>query len=521
MIYVFRNNTIERFLRGEYQFSGYNDFAIIPDADAYLWWYQVPVKHNISQLVDEIRLFADKLQFIACQIDNKPLNIITMENIYVPNVIMSDTRLSQAIEFFNSTAYSLAQERNNIKVINFADFANRYSFAELIDWKFYYLYQMPLNPRLANDFQKWFSKQQDRLALKRKKCLVLDLDNTLWSGILGEDGVETISFDGDYPGKAFAHWQEGLKQLKDSGVMLAICSKNNETDVKEVWSKRTEMILKEADFVAKRINWQDKATNIQSIARELNIGLDSIVFVDDNPTERELIHQLLPMVEVPEWSSNPYDLPLLYNDLIEHYFMVYSITDEDKNKTEQYHQNAMRQQQLSQFTSFEDFVRSLNIELTIQPINSVSMKRVAQMTQKTNQFNLTTKRYTEDDIQRLMDSGAIVYTLAVADKFGDNGITGCIILLPNEAGWVIDTLLLSCRILGKRIEYAFVKHVLSVLPTNSNILADYFSTEKNAQVATFYDKLGFVCTAIDDACKSYQALVADLDLQIEDYFKIN
>ena len=520
MTYVFRNNTIERFLRGEYQYSGYNDFSIIPDADAYLWWYQVPVKHNISQLVDEIGLFVDKLQFIVCQIGNKPLNIITIENIYIPNVIMSDTHLSQAIDLFNSTAYSLAQERNNIKVINFADFANRYSVAELIDWKFYYLYQMPLNPKLANDFQKWYSKQQDRLALKRKKCLVLDLDNTLWFGILGEDGVETISFDGDYPGKAFSHWQEGLKQLKDSGVMLALCSKNNEADVQEVWTKRTDMILKEADFVAKRINWQDKVSNIQSIAKELNIGLDSIVFVDDNPTERELIRQLLPIVEVPEWSSNPYDLPLLYNDLIENYFMVYSITEEDKNKTEQYHQNALRQQQQAQFTSFEDFVRSLNIELTIQLVNDVSLKRVAQMTQKTNQFNLTTKRYTEDDIHRLIERGASVYTLAVADKFGENGITGCMILLPNEAEWVIDTLLLSCRILGKGIEYAFVKYVLSILPNNSIILGDYFSTEKNAQVATFYDHLGFACINEDETCKSYRVSVADLDLKIEDYFKI-
>ena len=520
MTYVFRNNTIERFLRGEYQYSGYNDFSIIPDTDAYLWWYQVPIKHNISQLADEIKLFADKLQFIANQIGNKPLIIITIENICVPNVIMSDTRLSQAIEYFNCTAYSLANKQSNIRVIDFADFTNRYPSVELIDWKFYYLYQMPLNPRLANDFHQWFTKQQDRIALKRKKCLVLDLDNTLWAGILGEDGIEGISFDGDYPGKAFAHWQDGLKQLKQSGVMLAICSKNNASDVQEVWNKRTEMILKEEDFVAKRINWQDKATNIQSIAEELNIGLDSIVFVDDNPTERELVRQLLPMVEVPEWSSNPYDLPLLYNNLIEHYFMVYSITEEDKNKTEQYHQNALRQQQQSQFASFEDFVRSLNIELTIQPINDVTHKRVAQMTQKTNQFNLTTKRYTEDDIQRLITKGARIYTLSVADKFGDNGITGCMILLPNEAGWVIDTLLLSCRILGKGIEYAFVKYVLTVLPKNSIVLAEYYPTEKNAQVATFYDKLGFAFVAEDNMCKSYKISVADLDLQIEDYFTI-
>lgn len=520
MTYVFRNNTIERFLRGEYQYSGYNDFSVIPNADSYLWWYQVPIKYTTNQLAEEIMLYADKLQFIANQIGNKPLHIITLKNIYVPNVIMNDVRLSQSIDHFNHIAYSLAQDKSNVKVIDFADFANRYSCDELINWKFYYLYQMPLNPRLANDFHQWLTKQQDYIKLKRKKCIVLDLDNTLWAGILGEDGVEGISFSGDYPGKAFAHWQEGLKQLKDAGVMLALCSKNNEIDVQEVWNKRTEIILKDEDFVAKRINWQDKATNIQSIAKELNIGLDSIVFIDDNPTERELVRQLLPMIEVPEWSSHPYDLPLLYNELIEKYFKVYSITEEDKNKTEQYHQNALRQHQQSQFTSFEDFVRSLNIRLTIQPITDVSLQRVAQMTQKTNQFNLTTKRYTEDDIRRLLTSGARIYTLSVADKFGDNGITGCMILLPNEVGWGIDTLLLSCRILGKGIEYAFVKHVLSTLPNQSVVLADYYFTDKNAQVATFYDKLGFECIDEDNNRKSYSTLINNLNLHIEDYFTI-
>ena len=210
----------------------------------------------------------------------------------------------------------------------------------------------------------------------------------------------------------------------------------------------------------------------------------------------------------------------IYKDLIEKYFKVYSITEEDKNKTEQYHQNALRQQQQSQFTSFEDFVRSLNIELTIQPVNEVTLKRVAQMTQKTNQFNLTTKRYTEDDIQRLTDRGARIYTLSVADKFGDNGITGCMILLPNELGWGIDTLLLSCRILGKGIEYAYVKHVLSFLPNNSIVFAEYYPTEKNAQVASFYDKLGFECVTTDNTGKSYKISMSDLDLQIEDYFTI-
>lgn len=520
MTFVFRNNTIERFLRGDYQYSGYNDFSLIPDADAYIWWYQVPIKYNISQLVEEIALYVEKLRFVANQVTGKSFEIFTIENMHIPIVLMSDIRLKNAIEYFNNTAYELANNYDHIKVIDFADFAKRYSNSELIDWKFFYLYQMPINPRLANDFQQWYSQQKNSIALKRKKCLVLDLDNTLWAGILGEDGVENISFDGDYPGKAFRIWQEGLKQLKDSGVILAICSKNNESDVAQVWEKRTNIILKVGDFAAKRINWIDKATNIQSLAQELNIGLDSIVFVDDNPTERELVRQVLPMVVVPEWSSNPYDLSSLYNELIEKYFQVYSITNEDKNKTLQYQQNAMRNQHQSQYTSLEDFIRSLDLQLTIEEATDLSIQRIAQMTQKTNQFNLTTKRYTENDIRVFLNGGARIYTLSVADKFGDNGITGCMILLPAHEGWNIDLLLLSCRVLGKGIEFAFVKHVLKTLNVHDCISAQYYPTEKNMQTATFYDLLGMTLIKEENGNKSYQTLIGTLDLSTDDYFTI-
>lgn len=521
MTYVFRNNTIERFLRGEFQYSGYNDFSFVPEADAYVWWYQVPLRHSISSVAEEVMLYAEKLRFIAQQIGNKPLQILTLDAIYSAQVNMSDDSLCQAIVHFNQTAYSLATECSNIKVIDFSDFTKRYAASELVDWKFYYLYQMPINPRLANDFHIWWTKQQDYICLKRKKCLVLDLDNTLWSGILGEDGIEGISFDGDYPGKAFAIWQEGLKHLKESGIILAICSKNNEEDVMQVWEQRPNMVLKSEDFAAKRINWIDKATNIQSIAKELNIGLDSMVFIDDNPSERELIRQVCPMVEVPEWSSQPYDLAKLYNTIVEEYFKVYTITEEDKIKTTQYHQNALRSEMQAQCATLEDFIKSLNIELTIEPINAISIQRVAQMTQKTNQFNLTTKRYTEQDIQQIIHNNGKIYTLSVADKFGDSGITGCIILIPTSEGIEIDSLLLSCRILGKGVEYAFIKYVLAQLnDENTRVIAHYIPTEKNVLVEEFYERCGFTAMNDKQGGKDYAAMIADLNLDIEQYYTI-
>ena len=193
------------------------------------------------------------MRYLTSQSLGKPFDVITLVDICTAQIQSNDTRLEQAIAHFNSTAYELSTQNTNVHVIDFSNFTKRYTNIDLIDWKFYFLYQIPLNPRLANDFYQWLSKQKESLALKRKKCLILDLDNTLWAGILGEDGVEGISFEGDYPGKAFALWQEGIKQLKESGVILAICSKNNESDVESVWEKHTNMILKADDFAAKRI----------------------------------------------------------------------------------------------------------------------------------------------------------------------------------------------------------------------------------------------------------------------------
>ena len=517
MTYVFRNNTIERFLSGDYIFSGYDDFSAVPDADRYIWWYQVPIKYNREQLIAEVESYAQRLLWAVDQIGDKPLLVLTLESVYDVNSNISDRRLAHAIETFNSTAWNLAATKANIQVVDFGSFLNQYPAKERIDWKFYFLSQMILNPRLAGDFRKWLDEQQRALALKRKKCLVLDLDNTLWGGVLGEDGIDGIQVDGDYPGKAYHSWQEGIKELERKGVILAICSKNNQTDVETLFAAR-KMPLSLKDFACTRINWNDKATNIREIAQELNIGLDSMVFVDDNPTERELIRQQLPMVAVPEWPAQPYELPMFYAQLVNDYFSVYTLTDEDKKKTEQYRQNANRAQLQAQFTDMTDFLRSLEMRLTIAPATDVSIPRIAQMTQKTNQFNLTTKRYTESDIRLLLDNGAQIWILSVADRFGDNGITGLMILKP-ENGWNIDTLLMSCRVLGKGIEEAFFKTVISRY--EGALTAQYILTAKNEQVADFYDRMGMKLERMnDEGVKEYSAQIETLDTTIKNYYKI-
>ena len=520
-IFVFRNNTIERFFPKDYLFSGYDDISNIPsDADGYVWFYQVPIKYEQNVLVDEIKGYAQKLGLVLSQVDaSKTIVALTIECLYSVPITDDDHQLRLAIDKYNETLFELSDHYLNLKVIDLSEFTRRYPVSELIDWKFYFISQMGLSAKLAKDFKVWYARKTESIALKRKKCLVLDLDNTLWGGVLGEEGIEGIQVGGDYPGKAFLYFQEALLELSRSGVILTICSKNNEQDVLDAWEKNPFLILKKEHFVTYRINWTDKATNIKEMAEELNLGLDSFVFVDDNPTERELIKQMLPMVEVPEFPAQPYELPLFFQRLVENYFKVYSITDEDKKKTQQYKANASRAREQHNFLNFTDFLRSLDIQMTIEQANEFNIQRIAQMTQKTNQFNLTTKRYTDADIRKLVQAGWKIWCLSVADKFGDNGITGCIIIDGTE----IDTLLLSCRILGKGIEHAFLKKVLLLLHEDGveKVNASYLPTLKNKQVSDFYDKNGFVVLSEDsDGAKQYAISLTDADLKTEDYYRI-
>jgi FkbH-like protein len=427
-----------------------------------------------------------------------------------------------AVNQFNSDLLQLSKMHKNIHLIDFHDFTEQFSSDQLVNWKFYLISQTQLSTKLAKDFSEWFSNIERELDLKRKKCLVLDLDNTLWGGILGEDGVEGIKIGGDYPGNAFYYWQQALLELSKSGVILTICSKNNEQDVEELWKRNPFMVLRQENFSAWRINWNDKASNIQELAKELNIGLDSMVFLDDNPAERLLVSQSLPMVTVPEFPSRPYELMPFFKHLVTTYFRVYTITDEDRQKTAQYKANAQRVAARSQFVDMEAYLSSLDTKIDIIAANEFNISRIAQMTQKTNQFNLTTHRYTESEIKQLLVKEWKIFCISVSDRFGDNGITGAVFFKPmSDNQFEIETLLLSCRILGKGIEQAFLSYCLNLLRREGvqMIYASYLPTAKNIQVSDFYDRMGFSLTDIRNDSKYYELPLHEA-FPIKPYYKI-
>ncbi|MDR1803719.1 MAG: HAD-IIIC family phosphatase [Treponema sp.] len=522
--FVFRNYTIEPFLKGfEAVFSGYGDVSYIDKtADAYIWFYLMPYKLSNDIIAREISHYGDSLNMVYANIGtDKDFIIFTMSPLYAVNYVTTNTVLLDAIERYNQNIYAMSKN-GNVKTVDIRDFCHIFSEGQLIDWKYYFLSQMPVNPKLAPQFGRWFSRQLEILAMKRKKCIVLDLDNTLWHGILGEDGPDGIKMGEGYPGNAFRFFQDYLQELSRKGIILAVCSRNNEADVLAVWENHPDMVLRKVFFSAYRINWNNKADSIREIALELGIGLDSMVFIDDNPAERDLIKQALPEVSVPEFPARPYLYPVFIKQLTDDYFSAYALTQEDLAKTRQYKENAERSQHKKQFVDMEAYLRSLEIKLTVEQLNEFNKARFAQMTQKTNQFNLTTRRYTETAIQSFADNGGLVYGLRVKDKFGDNGLTGLMIVMIEKKTAYIDTLLLSCRILGKEIEYFFAKYVLLKLKKMgiTHIKATYIRTSKNIQAEKFYDNIGFDVTEIFAEHTDYEMILKDKNFSLPSVYEL-
>ncbi|WP_321281274.1 HAD-IIIC family phosphatase [Marinifilum fragile] len=528
--FIFRNSTIEPLFNKEKAlFSGYADISYMDsESECFIWFYVLPYKQCNQDLVKEIEDYYNKLLIVYNQIPkHKFLYVFTLLSPFYKEIVSGDFSIQKAIHQFNMDVVELSKKNNNIRIIDFSTFGNNYTSDQLIDWKYYFISQMPISPKLTNDFNSWFKNKVNEINLIRKKCLVLDLDNTLWGGILGEDGINGIQIGGDYPGNVFLEFQKALLELKRTGVILTVCSKNNEQDVIDVWEKNPFLLLRNKDFSAYRINWNNKVDNIKEIAQELNIGLDSIVFIDDNPVERELVRQLLPSVETPEFPAQVYSLPFFINTIIDKYFGIYNITAEDKVKTEQYVANKQRVNAKNAYSDLSDYIKSLEIEITLQDADSFNFSRIAQLTQKTNQFNLTTKRYVESEIIDLVKGGSKVNCISVKDKFGDSGITGVAIIKLDKTkkSAIIDSFLLSCRILGRGIEDAFILSLLSDLKSNgiNTVYASYLSSPKNKQVSEFYEKVGF--EKIEDnyencSEKSYKLNLSQEKFEIKPYYNI-
>lgn len=326
-----------------------------------------------------------------------------------------------------------------------------------------------------------------------RKCLVLDLDNTLWGGVVGDDGLQGLVLgQGDAVGEAFVAVQQAAAWLRSRGVILAICSKNDADVARGAFAEHPDMVLRLDDIAVFQANWQDKATNLQAIARTLGIGTEALVLLDDSPAERELVRMTLPEVAVPELTADPADYPLLL--LAAGYFESVSFTDEDRQRAGLYRANAVRAELAASATDMAAYLASLDMVVRLSAFDSTGRSRIAQLTQRSNQFNLTTRRYDEAAIEAF-EMRPDVFTLQVrlADRCGDNGMISIVICIQAGSEWIIDTWLMSCRVLNRRVEEA----VLDVLAATgrsrgiTRLTGHYLPTERNGMVRGHYPRLGF------------------------------
>lgn len=327
------------------------------------------------------------------------------------------------------------------------------------------------------------------------KCLVLDLDNTLWGGVIGDDGLNGIVLgQGSTVGEAHVALQRYALQLAERGIILAVCSKNDETNATAPFDSHPDMVLRRKDIACFVANWQDKATNLRTIAEQLNIGLDSLVFVDDNPAERSLIRRELPMVAVPELPDDP--AGFVSTLAAAGYFEAVHVTEEDRQRTTQYKANAERESLRVATTDIAGYLRALEMQLHEAPFDEQGLQRIVQLNNKTNQFNLTTLRYSESDVlARMHDPKTITMQLRLSDTYGDNGVIGLVVGTRGPAGELdIETWLMSCRVLGRNVEQATLNILAQRALTAgyTTLRGIYRPTAKNSMVRQHYASLGFL-----------------------------
>jgi len=441
----------------------------------------------VEEKFDEIKNLIDKF----VEKTNSKL-VITKLNVpsFSPNGIFEskiEYGFHNMVEDFNQKIMKNYLNSENVFVYDFDKFVAKNGEDNVFDYSQFFFGDLKISieylPVLGQDLMKYLIGY---LGIT-KKCIVLDLDNTLWGGIVGEDGFNGIKLGPEPPGNAFMEFQRVLLSLHQRGIILAINSKNNFEDAIKVIKEHPYMVLKEEHFASMRINWKDKVTNMKELVKEINIGLDSLVFIDDDPVNREFVKSVFPEILVVDLSNDPSTYAFKIENIID--FSVLKITDEDRNRGKMY----LKQKKINELeesaSDLQTFLSQLDLKIFIKDVNEFSLPRVSQLILKTNQFNLTTKRYQELDVEKMIqDPNFIVGCAQVEDKFGDNGITGVFIIKKeNEKEWRIDTFLMSCRIMGRDVEKGIMAYIVNKAKENKieKIKADFLPTQKNKPIENF------------------------------------
>lgn len=396
--------------------------------------------------------------------------------------------------FWDGRLEALAQEHRNLRRFELSALIEDHGRLGMYSDKMWYRASLPYSVKGVSALAAAIDAFAAALTRPRKKVLVTDLDYTLWGGVAGEAGPHGIELGGSLLGAAYRDAQKRMAEISKTGVLLAVASKNNPEDVAAVFRENRQMLLREEDFVAICANWEPKAENIRKMALDLNLGLDSFVFLDDNEVEREAVRMALPEVSVAEFPADPANLPQAVSKLYDDFFWSWSATGEDGARTAQYRQEAKRRQEMSVAASLEEFLLSLNMVIVLDEVRDETFDRVVQLLNKTNQFNTNTLRLDSPALSEyLKRPGRRVYTASLSDRHGDSGLIAVLMLALEGDTAVVENFLMSCRVMGRQVEDAVIACVESRAREGGcvRMAASYAPTAKNKPVERLWDRLGY------------------------------
>lgn len=459
---------------------------------------------TVDEGTERVGLWKQALAALVSSISTIPIFVSTID--FRENRIKSLSERSIKYELENDWyqyMQGLVESKSNVYLFDLADTIAEVGRKQFYSNKMWYMSSMPYSRDGLNAVSNEIDRILGAAFTTRKKIIVLDLDNTLWGGVIGEDGVDGIELSDHKEGQRYYDFQRQLLEMKNRGIVLGIVSKNNEEDAEAAIRNHPAMLLRDDDFVSRKINWENKALNLKAMEGELNLTEGGFIFVDDNPVERETVKgECLDML-VPDFPEDTTELLSFAEDIWFDYCRPLRVLGEDLKKTQMYQNEAKRKLEMESSLNLDDYIAKLEMVADIHRMRDTELERVVQLINKTNQFNVTTKRYTQAEVEEIAaDPNNAIYVVYSSDKYGDSGLISVIILIGSEVDVRIDTFLMSCRVMGRKLEDVILNELAAKY--QRKMIGEFIPTAKNAPVRELFDRLGFSQVSDDNGHKVYE-----------------
>ena len=459
---------------------------------------------TMDEGTERVGLWKQALTALVSSISTIPIFVSTID--FRENRIRSLSERSIKYEMENDWyqyVQGLVESKNNVYLFDLADTIAEVGRKQFYSNKIWYMSSMPYSRDGLNAVSNEIDRVLEAAFTTRKKIIALDLDNTLWGGVIGEDGVDGIELSDHKEGQRYYDFQRQLLEMKNRGIVLGIVSKNNEEDAEAAIRNHPAMLLRDNEFVSRKINWENKALNLKAMEGELNLTEGGFIFVDDNPVERETVKGECPDMLVPDFPEDTTELLSFAEDIWFDYCRPLRVLGEDLKKTQMYQNEAKRKLEMESSLNLDDYIAKLEMVADIHRMRVTELERVVQLINKTNQFNVTTKRYTQAEVEDIAaDPNNAIYVVYSSDKYGDSGLISVIILIGSEVDVRIDTFLMSCRVMGRKLEDVILNELAAKY--QRKMIGEFIPTAKNAPVRELFDRLGFSQVSDDNGHKVYE-----------------